>query len=115
MSTSCRNRYSTTVKRHVEQIKTEPWSLNPNITYLNHGSFGARVESIFDFQLQLKRELEESPVDFLDRQHCRLVDARNVVSEFLGADPEGFGFVASQHLEIQKQGFQLHNQHKGYL
>lgn len=93
MSTYCQNRYSTTVRRQLEQIKTEPWALNPNITYLNHGSFGARVGSIFDFQLQLKRELEESPVDFLDRHTSRLVEARNVVSKFLGADTEGFGFV----------------------
>ncbi len=67
--------------------------LNPSMTYLNHGSFGARVESVFKFQAALKRELEFSPVDFLDRQRSRLEEARQVVASFLGADLEGFGFV----------------------
>ncbi len=77
----------------IEQIKTEPWMLNPNITYLNHGSFGARVASVFEYQIALKRELEASPVDFLDRHHNRLEDARNAIATYLGADVAGFGFV----------------------
>ena len=74
-------------------IETESWMLDPTITYLNHGSFGARVRSVFEFQLELKRELERDPVDFLDRQQGNLENARKVVSAFLGADSEGFGFV----------------------
>jgi len=76
-----------------DEIKNDPWLLNPTITYLNHGSFGARVQSIFDFQVALKREFESSPVDFLDRNRGKVDDARRLISSFLGADPEGFGFV----------------------
>lgn len=69
------------------------WMLDPNITYLNHGSFGARVRSVYEFQIDLKRELERNPVDFLDRKRGNLDKSRKVVSAFLGADSEGFGFV----------------------
>jgi len=93
MSNLLSNRYSIAVCRDIEPIKTEPWMLDPDITYLNHGSFGARVASVFEYQVSMKREFEASPVDFLDRQKDRLDDAKNVVSNFLGADIKGFGFV----------------------
>ncbi|HIN84424.1 MAG TPA: aminotransferase class V-fold PLP-dependent enzyme [Phycisphaerales bacterium] len=67
--------------------------LDPNITYLNHGSFGARVSEVFEYQQSLKRELELSPINFLDRQRYRIDEARNCISSFLGAEVEGFGFV----------------------
>ena len=76
-----------------EPLHSVDWMLDPNFTYLNHGSFGARVRSVFEFQLDLKRELEAEPVNFLDRQRNRVDKARQAVSSFLGADPEGFGFV----------------------
>ncbi len=93
MSNDFENRYSMTVSTEIKPIKTEPWMLDPSITYLNHGSFGARVVSVFDYQVALKRELEASPVDFLDRHRGRVEDARRVVASFLGANSAGFGFV----------------------
>jgi len=75
-------------------IETGPWMLDPGITYLNHGSFGARTCHVHEAQQQFKLEFETSPIQFLDRSREKLIgDARNVVSEFLGADPDGFGFV----------------------
>jgi isopenicillin-N epimerase len=93
MSNDFEKRYSMAVNAEIEPIQTEPWMLNPDITYLNHGSFGARVASVFDYQIALKKELEASPVDFLDRNRGRLEEARNVVATFLGAEVAGFGFV----------------------
>jgi isopenicillin-N epimerase len=83
----------TAVSAITEPLFSVDWMLDPNITYLNHGSFGARVQSVFEFQLDLKREFEREPVNFLDRQLGRIDNARQVVSSFLGADPDGFGFV----------------------
>jgi isopenicillin-N epimerase len=95
MSNWLSNRYSMPVRRDIEPIKTEPWMLDPDIIYLNHGSFGARVASVFEYQVSLKREFEASPVDFLDRQKDHIEHARNVVANFLGADGKGIGFVGN--------------------
>jgi len=75
------------------QIKSGPWMLDPAITYLNHGSFGARTTEVFEAQQRYKRQFERSPVDFLDRQGDLLTNARHIVAEFVGASPAGFGFV----------------------
>ena len=93
MSNLFRIRYSTRVNNEYSVIQTDPWMLDSRITYLNHGSFGARVKPIFDYQMELKREFEFSPVNFLDRQPSRVDEARQIVAAFLGAQPEGFGFV----------------------
>ncbi len=93
MSNGFENRYSIAVSHDIEHINTEPWMLNPNIIYLNHGSFGAITKSIFEYQMALKVEFEKSPVDFLDRQRERIVEARHTVALFLGADSDRFGFV----------------------
>jgi len=93
MSNGFENRYSIAVSHDIQHIQTEPWMLDPNITYLNHGSFGARVVSVFDYQVALKSEMEASPVDFLDRHRDRLEESRGVVASFLGAEIDGFGFV----------------------
>ena len=86
-------RYSMPMMKEIEPIETEPWMLDPCLTYLNHGSFGARAASVFDYQIALKHELASSPVDFLDRQRGRLREARTTVAKFLGVERERFGFV----------------------
>ncbi len=74
-------------------IRHSDWMLDPEITYLNHGSFGARPKEVFEAQQKYKREFEESPVHFLDRQKHRLKEARTVTAAFIGCDEDGFGFV----------------------
>jgi isopenicillin-N epimerase len=74
-------------------IHSGPWMLDPNITYLNHGSFGARTREVFEAQQRHKLLFEKSPVDFLDRQGKFLCHARQVVAQFVGAHPDGLGFV----------------------
>ena len=75
-------------------IDTEPWMLDSSITYLNHGSFGARTKQVFQSQQEFKKLFERSPIDFLDRSRLALIDtARHVVSSFLQCDSAGLGFV----------------------
>jgi isopenicillin-N epimerase len=81
------------VSQDIIPIDTEPWMLDSSITYLNHGSFGARVRSISSYQSSLREEFEASPVHFLDRKKELLVQARRTVSTFLHADFDSFGFV----------------------
>ena len=70
------------------------WTLDPTVTYLNHGSFGACPEPVLAVQRELRDRLERQPVTFLDRELPGHLDAaREHVAAFLGADPAGLAFV----------------------
>jgi isopenicillin-N epimerase len=70
------------------------WCLDPNVTYLNHGSFGACPSAVLEEQTALRREMEREPVDFLVADlPARLEAARDSLSTFLGAEPEDLVFV----------------------
>ncbi|HJN71086.1 MAG TPA: aminotransferase class V-fold PLP-dependent enzyme, partial [Phycisphaerales bacterium] len=78
-----------------EEVRNKvQWMLDPDITYLNHGSFGARPVSVFEAQIDLKRQFERSPIQFLDREgKVRVAEARATVAAFLGCSGEQLGFV----------------------
>jgi isopenicillin-N epimerase len=66
------------------------WSLDPDVAYLNHGSFGATLRSVLALQAELRAEMEREPVEFLGRRLPeRMEQARRSVASFLGADPAG--------------------------
>ena len=68
-----------------EQFR-ELFMLDPEVTYLNHGSFGAVPRAVFEAQNQLRRELELEPVRFLARKlPARLTRVRQSVARFVGA------------------------------
>ncbi len=72
----------------------DAWTLDPAITFLNHGSFGACPRVVLDAQAELRREIEREPVDFFIRRlGPRLDAARDEVAAFLGADPQDLVFV----------------------
>jgi isopenicillin-N epimerase len=70
------------------------WCLDPAVTYLNHGSFGACPSAVLEAQAALRSEMEREPVDFLVANlPARLDAARVTLSAFLGAAPEDVVFV----------------------
>jgi isopenicillin-N epimerase len=72
------------------------WCLDPSVTYLNHGSFGACPSAVLDVQASLRREMEREPVDFLAAAlPSRLNVAREALAAFLGAAPADLVFVPS--------------------
>ena len=42
------------------------WNLRKSTVFLNHGSFGACPKEILAYQRQLRDQLEEDPINFLD-------------------------------------------------
>jgi len=72
----------------------EHWLLDPNVTFLNHGSFGATPRAVLAVQAALREEMEREPVRFLAREiEPRLDAARAVLAEFLGCAPDDLAFV----------------------
>jgi isopenicillin-N epimerase len=68
--------------------------LDPDICFLNHGSFGATPEELLQVQDEFRRALEREPIDFLARKLPDLLaQARKAVADFIGAEPDGLVFV----------------------
>jgi len=72
------------------------WPLDPACTFLNHGSFGSMPIEVAEAQQAHRRLIESRPIEWLGRRHRELLaPARAAVAGFLGADPEGLGFVTN--------------------
>jgi isopenicillin-N epimerase len=72
----------------------EHWLLDPPITFLNHGSFGAAPKAVLAKQNELRTQLEREPVRFMVRELEPLLDeARAALARFLGADAAAIAFV----------------------
>jgi len=70
------------------------WSLDPAVTFLNHGSFGACPRAIVARQQELRAALERAPVDFLWRSlEAPLDAARAEVARLIAARAEDVVFV----------------------
>ena len=68
--------------------------LDPDVTFLNHGSFGACPRRVFERYQQWQLQLEREPVLFLARQLEEfLADARAALGAYVGADPNDLVFV----------------------
>ncbi|MEM7199088.1 MAG: aminotransferase class V-fold PLP-dependent enzyme [Planctomycetota bacterium] len=70
------------------------WLLDPEVTFLNHGSFGACPRPVLEAQEQWRRRLEAEPVHFMvDALENELDDARARLARFVGAQPQDLAFV----------------------
>ena len=70
------------------------WSLDPNVTFLNHGSFGAVPRQVRAHQRHLQDEMDENPVAFLvGCIHGRIRRSIVDVAAFVGAPTDDLVFV----------------------
>jgi isopenicillin-N epimerase len=68
--------------------------LDPDVTFLNHGSFGACPRPVFERYQAWQLELERQPVEFLSRrQRDLLAEARAALGGYLNADPDEVVYV----------------------
>lgn len=76
-----------------ESLRSE-FLLDPALTFLNHGSFGACPADVFDAYQGWQRELERNPVAFLGRRSAELLrEAREALAAYLGAQADDLVFV----------------------
>jgi isopenicillin-N epimerase len=72
--------------------------LDPEVVYLNHGSFGACPRPVFEAYQRYQRELERQPVEFLALERsfpARLDAARGALAAYLGASPDNLAFATN--------------------
>ncbi len=68
--------------------------LNPDVIFLNHGSFGATPRSVFEAYQNWQLRLERQPVLFLGRELDELLrDSRIKLGEYLNADPDDLVYI----------------------
>jgi isopenicillin-N epimerase len=68
--------------------------LDPDVVFLNHGSFGACPRPVFERYQAWQLELEREPVDFIvNRLPGLLAEARAVLAAYVGVAPDDLTFV----------------------
>lgn len=72
------------------------FSLDPSVSYLNHGAFGAVPISVQRAQQRLRDEMEANPLRFFTQGLAeRIAHTRRHLATFLGADPDGTALVGN--------------------
>ncbi|MFF3865338.1 aminotransferase class V-fold PLP-dependent enzyme [Micromonospora sp. NPDC001898] len=72
------------------------FSLDPAVSHLNHGSFGAVPIGVQRAQQRLRDEMEANPLRFFGPSLVdRIAHTRRHLAAFLGADPDGTALVGN--------------------
>jgi isopenicillin-N epimerase len=72
----------------------EEFLLDPDVTFLNHGSFGACPRAVFERYQEWQLELERQPVLFLARRlETLLAEARATLAAYVGCEADDLVFV----------------------
>lgn len=68
--------------------------LNKEVTFLNHGSFGATPKPVFEEYQRWQRRLEEQPVAFLGREfHEHMNSVRHQLADYLNTLPSNIALI----------------------
>jgi len=72
------------------------WSLDPEVVFLNHGSFGACPVAVLEEQQRWRRRMERQPLQFLGRDLEGLLDeVRGTLGRFVGAPADDLALVTN--------------------
>ena len=82
--------------------------LDPEITFLNHGSFGACPKPVFKAYQDWQRKLESQPVQFMTNQvYSALEKSRVSMSQFVGCDEDELVFFQNPTTAVTNVIFNL--------
>jgi isopenicillin-N epimerase len=80
----------------MKKQRYDGYLLDPNITFLNHGSFGATPIPVFEIYQDWQRKLETQPVLFIARQSPGLLnEARAVLADYLHCKADELVYVTN--------------------
>ena len=91
-------------------LPKELFLLDPEIAFLNHGSFGATPRAVFEQYQAWQRELERQPVEFLGRRFAGLMqEARDALAAYVHTAAGNLVYVpnATTALNIVARGLRL--------
>jgi isopenicillin-N epimerase len=72
------------------------WPLAPDLVFLNHGSYGATPTAMLEFQQSLQRQMEASPVRFMERYlRAEVEPPRQALARFLNTSAANLVPVAN--------------------
>jgi isopenicillin-N epimerase len=75
-------------------VGRDPFLLDPDVVYLNHGAFGSCPKPVFDAYQSWQRELEREPIDFFDRRLAdELARVRSALGEYIRASADDLALV----------------------
>lgn len=82
------------------QLRAE-FLLDPSVTFLNHGSSGARPRRVIDAYQEWQRTLEREPVDFVERRLPGLLDVvRGRLAAYVGAPPSDLTLIQNATMGV---------------
>jgi len=83
--------------------------LDPDVVFLNHGSFGASPRPVFESYQAWQRELEREPVEFIARRLTGLLaDARAALGAYVGVRADDLTFVPNATTGVNIAARALH-------
>lgn len=72
------------------------WNFDPDMVFLNHGSFGACPTEVNRYRTRLLNRLEKQPVDFIQREYMpRITGILEKLENFTGASPGSIVLVTN--------------------
>jgi len=70
------------------------WLLDENVTFLNHGSFGACPKVVLEESFNIMRKLETEPISFFIEGYYEAIRSQAAaLGKFVNADPDSLVFV----------------------
>ncbi len=83
------------------QSLRQSFLLDPAVTFLNHGSFGATPRPVFRDYQRWQRELERQPVEFLGRRSAALcAQARRVLAEYFHTHADNLVYTQNVTISV---------------
>ena len=75
--------------------------LNPEITFLNHGSFGACPKPIFENYQYWQLELEREPVQFIQKNSAQyLKTSKDALANYIGCSSDDFFYTTNPTVAV---------------
>ncbi len=84
-----------------QKLMRDLFQLNSEITFLNHGSFGACPKPVFENYQSFQYEMEKDPVYFIQKKYAGyLAEAKIALAPFIGCAADDFIFTPNPTVAI---------------